>query len=184
MSLASLWAVAVMALGRSQVGFLPAQEGAQGAVGAVQRVGRQTQCRRGPVGARLGLGAHDPAAGDAVVRAEPQPGREMLGAGPFGHVGANLADHLQGRVRIHTVDPGQVHSRHPVQLALGIETGRVLLIALFAIGSRRLAVAAVFKPLQLGCNLPVALGNLILIEPMQLQSLGQLEDVLFPPVAL
>ena len=30
-------------LGRSQVGFLSAQEGAQGAVGAVQRVGRQTQ---------------------------------------------------------------------------------------------------------------------------------------------
>ena len=34
----------------------------------------------------------------------------MLGAGPFGHVGANLADHLQGRVRVHAVDPGQVHS--------------------------------------------------------------------------
>ena len=42
-------------LRRAQVGFLPAQEGAQGAVGAVQRVGRQTQCRRGPVGAGLGL---------------------------------------------------------------------------------------------------------------------------------
>ena len=42
-------------LGRSQVGFLPAQEGAQGAAGAVQRVGRQTQGRRGPVGAGFGL---------------------------------------------------------------------------------------------------------------------------------
>ena len=29
-------------LGRSQMGFLPAQEGAQGAVGAMQRVGRQS----------------------------------------------------------------------------------------------------------------------------------------------
>ena len=106
----------------------------------------------------------------------------MLGAGPFGHVGANLPDHLQGCVRVHAVDPGQVHSRHPVQLALDIETGRVLLIALFAVGSRRFAVAAVFEPLQLGCNLPVALGNLILIEPIQLQSLGQLEDVFLPPV--
>ena len=38
-------------LGRSQVGFLPAQEGAQGAVGAVQRVGGQTQCCRRPAGA-------------------------------------------------------------------------------------------------------------------------------------
>ena len=108
----------------------------------------------------------------------------MLGAGPFGHVGANLTDHLQGRVRIHAVDSGQVHSRHPVQLALGIKTGRVLLIALFAIGSRRFAVAAIFEPLQLGFNLPVALGNLILIEPVQFQGLGQLEDVFLPPVAL
>ena len=40
---ASLWAVAVMALGaRAHLCLLPAQEGAQGAIGAVQRVGRQT----------------------------------------------------------------------------------------------------------------------------------------------
>ena len=55
MSLASLWAVAVMALGAPRWAFLSAQEGAQGAVGAVQRVGRQTQGRRGPVGAGFGL---------------------------------------------------------------------------------------------------------------------------------
>ena len=42
----------------------------------------------------------------------------------------------------------------------------------------------ILETLQLGFNLPVALGNLILIEPVQLQGLGQLEDVLFPPVAL
>ena len=48
----------------------------------------------------------------------------------------------------------------------------------------RITIAAVLKPLQLGFNLPVALGNLILIEPVQLEGLGQLEDVLFPPVAL
>ena len=108
----------------------------------------------------------------------------MLGAGPFGHIGANLADHLQGCVRVHAVDLGQVHSRHPVQLALDIETGRVLLIALFAVGSRGLAVAAVFETLQLGFDLPVALGNLILIEPVQFQGLGQLEDALLPSVPL
>ena len=39
---ASLWAVAVMALGPAHLCLLPAQEGAQGAVGAVQSVGRQT----------------------------------------------------------------------------------------------------------------------------------------------
>ena len=108
----------------------------------------------------------------------------MLGAGPFGHVGADFADHLQRRETVHAVDPGQVHPSHPVQLALDIEAGRVLLIALFAVGSRRLAVAAVLEPLQLGFNLPVALSNLILIEPVQFQGLGQFEDVLVAPVPL
>ena len=46
------------------------------------------------------------------------------------------------------------------------------------------AVAAVLKPFQLGFNLPVALGNLGLIHPVQLQGLGQLEDMFLPPVAL
>ena len=70
------------------------------------------------------------------------------------------------------------------KLALDIETRSVLLIALLAIGSRRLAVGAVFETLQLGFNLPVALGNLILIEPVQFQGLGQFEDVFLPPVPL
>ena len=108
----------------------------------------------------------------------------MFGALPFRHVRADFADHLQRRETVHAVDPGQVHPGHPVQWALDIEAGRILLIALFAIGSRRLAVAAVFKLLQPGFNLPVAVGNLALIHPVQFQGLGQFEDVLFPPVAL
>ena len=62
--------------------------------------------------------------------------------------------------------------RHPVQLALDIKTGRVSLIALFAIGSRRLTVAAVFEPLQLGFNLPVALGDLAPDTPGTAPGLG------------
>ncbi len=45
-------------------------------------------------------------------------------------------------------------------------------------------MAVILETLQLGFNLPVALGNLILIEPVQLQGLGQFEDVLLPPMAL
>ena len=69
----------------------------------------------------------------------------MLGSGPFGHVRTDLADHLQRRESVHPVKSGQIHPGHPVQLALDIEAGRVLLIALLAVGSRRLAVAAVFR---------------------------------------
>ena len=104
----------------------------------------------------------------------------MLGAGPFGHVGANLADHLQGREAVHPVDAGQVHSGHAVQMALDIEAGRVLLVALFAIGSGRLAVAAVLELLQLDFDLPVALDNLALIEPVQFQGLVSTTNLPLP----
>ena len=114
----------------------------------------------------------------------PNQDAKCLALSPFRHVRADFADHLQRRETVHAVDSGQVHPGHPVQLALDIEAGRILLIALLALGSRRLAVAAVFKPLQHGFNLPVALGNPGLIPPVQLQGLGQLEDVLLPPMAL
>ena len=106
----------------------------------------------------------------------------MAGTLPLGHVRANLAHHLQGRVGVHAGNPGQVHPRHLIQVGPDIEARRVPLMGLFTIGSRRFAVAAVLKPFQLGFNLPVALGNLILIHPVQLQGLGQLEDMFLPPV--
>ena len=62
--------------------------------------------------------------------------------------------------------------------------GRVALTAPPTVGGRRPAVALVLEPLQVDFNLPVAPGNLILIEPVQLQGLGQLEDVFLPPVPL
>ena len=160
---ASLCAVAVMALGAPRCAFFRRRRGP-----------RALSERCSALAARFALGlVRELPAGDAVVGAQPQPGGEVLGAGPFGHIGANLADHLQGCVRVHAFDPGQIHSRHPVRLALDLETGRVLPIALFAVGSRRLAVGAVFKTLQPGFNLPVAPGNPILTEPVQFRGLGQ-----------
>ena len=57
----------------------------------------------------------------------------------------NLTDDFQHCEPVHAVDTGQVHPRHPVQVALDIEAGRVSPIALFAIGSRRRAIAAVLN---------------------------------------
>ena len=109
----------------------------------------------------------------------------MLGAGPFRHVGANLTHYLERGVGIHTVDPGQVNPRHTVQVRPNVEAWRVSFAASPA-GLRRwkITIAVILETLQLGFNLPVALGNLILIKPVQLQGLGQLEDVLLPPMAL
>ena len=116
MSLASLCAVAVMALG---------------AAGAAQRVGRQPQRFGCTVGAGLGLSTDRPAR------------YEVVGAGPFRRARADLTDQFQGGAGVHTVDADQVHSGHPVKLPLDVETRRVLLMALLAVGSRRLAVATV-----------------------------------------
>ena len=109
----------------------------------------------------------------------------MLRTRPFCHVGANLTHHLERGVGIHTVDPGQVNPRHPVQVRPNVEAWGVSFAASPARLRRwKITIAVILETLQLGFNLPVALGNLILIEPVQLQGLGQLEDVLFPPVAL
>ena len=107
-----------------------------------------------------------------------------VGAGPFGHVGANLADHLQGGETVNAVDAGQVHSRHPVQVGPDVEAGRIALTLPTTIVAWRPAVAVVLEPLQLGFDLPIALGNLIVVEPVQFQGLGQLYDVLLSPVPL
>ena len=102
-----------------------------------------------PAGAGLGLGADHSAAGDAVLGTQPQPGGEVAPARPFGHIRAGLADHLERRVRVHAVGPGQVHPGHPVEVTLDVEARRVPLMALFTIGRRRLAVTAVLKSPEL-----------------------------------
>ena len=50
-------------------------------------------------------------------------------------------------------------------------------------GARRPPLKALL-PLELGFNLQVALGDLGLVGPVKLQGLGQLEDMLLPPVPL
>ena len=113
----------------------------------------------------------------------------MLRTRPFRHVGANLTHHLQGRVGVHTVDLGQVNPRHTVQVRPNVEAWRVSFAASPA-GLRRwrITIAVILETLQLGFNLPVALGNLILIEPViepvQVASRAWVSSkmMLFPPV--
>ena len=88
----------------------------------------------------------------------------MLGAGPFGHVGAGLADHLQRREAVYPIDPGQVHPSHPIQVCPDIEAGGVALTAPPPIPGRSPAVRNVLEPFQLGFNFPVALINLGVIR--------------------
>ena len=103
----------------------------------------------------------------------PSQDAKCCGAWPFAHVRSNLADHLERRVAVHAINSGQVHPRHPVQLGPHIKTRCVPLApSPTGLRRRRLTDAAVVKPLQLGFNLPVALGDLALINPVKLQGLG------------
>ena len=71
---ASLWAVAVMALGAPRWAFFRRRKAPQGTVGAVKGIAQSRCCS---IGAGLSLRSDNLASGDAVVRAQAQPGREM-----------------------------------------------------------------------------------------------------------
>ena len=68
---------------------------------------------------------------------------------------------------IHTIDLGQVNPRHPEQVRPNVEAWRVSFVASPTRLRRwKITVAVILETLQLGFNLPVALGNLILIHPV------------------
>ena len=58
---------------------------------------------------------------DVVVRAQAQPGAELLLVGPGTHVGADLENDLLGRQRTNAVNLGQIDAADPVQFGAQIE---------------------------------------------------------------
>ena len=59
--------------------------------------------------------AEKAAAGDLVVGREGEPGREVFFRGPATHVGTNLGDQLEGRIRLNPVDLGDVDATGEVR---------------------------------------------------------------------
>ena len=109
----------------------------------------------------------------------------MAGGRPSAHFQSDTTNHLQRCVRVHPINPGQVHSGHPVQVAPDVEA-RLVLLPFLPVGfpCRRRVLAAVLESLQLGLYLQIVLSYLALVHQVQFQGLIQLEDVLMPPVAL
>ena len=174
-----------MALGTPKCDFFRRREGAQGAVRAVEPVGSETQGFGDPVRRGLGPRADDLPSSDTVVRTQAQPGGKVAGGRPSAHVQSDLTNHPQRRVRVHPINPGQVQL--PVIRCRWLRTSKPSsFFCFFPVGlsCRRRVLTTVLEPLQLGLYHQVALGYLALVHPVQFQSLGQLEDVLVPPVAL
>ena len=90
----------------------------------------------------------------------------MLGRLPAAHVGADLGNDLQRAGGVDTVDVGQIHPRHALQ-------------GLIHAGRRPVAgVVAGIKAGQLRQDLPIAFGDLGLIELVELHRLLEAEQVL------
>src|SRR5215469_15950402 len=82
---------------------------------------------RGAIGGGWGAGAEQATAGDLIVWCQRQPGSEMLFGWPAGHVGADLTDQVQRRLRAEGIDLAQVDATgEPMQGAADIELGLML----------------------------------------------------------
>src|SRR3954447_15560007 len=104
-----------------------AEEGTQGALRALQVSRRQAQRLRRPVYPGPRRRRQQIAARLPRARRQPQPAAEALLAGPAAHVGADFAEHHQGRPRLDPLDGRQVYPRHLLQPPARVEARLVVL---------------------------------------------------------
>ena len=141
--------------------------------------GRDPEEGRRAIGRATSRGAEHPAAGDLIGRREAQPRREVLGRRPPRHVVAALGDQSQHRVRTETVDLTEVGAQESVQHRPDVE-GRfvaALRVPLRGEWRRRCRALRRQRP-QRRLDLRIALGDLVLMEVVQLERLPQREDML------
>jgi len=113
------------ALGLAEPGAHVAAETAQGAVAVQQALGGHTQRGGGAVLALEGAAADDLTAGLVVVGAHAQPGSKVLDGRPGAHVHADFAEQLVGDEDVDTIDLGQVHAGHLVEIQAEVEGRRI-----------------------------------------------------------
>src|SRR5207247_2197062 len=159
--------------------------GAEGGLAVVEGTGGQTQRGRHPAGRGFGPGADRLAPRDPAARGEADPGGEVLFRGPAGHVETDLGDDLEGRGRVDAIDPGEVDTGDAIEVLASIE-GRFGPSDLTLAGrhGQGLAPALVLEPSELGLDLAITGGDLLLIELDVFHGLTQLEEVLPAPGAL
>ena len=93
----------------AETGFHPAEEVAESALAALEALGGHAQGVGGAAFDVAGGDGEDTAAGDAVVRAEAEPGGEVLGTGEALDAGADLAQEGadRGALPSHLTDKGR-----------------------------------------------------------------------------
>ena len=118
-------------------------------------------------------------------RTQPQPTREVLLGGETADVHADLGQDHQGRAHVDPVDQGQVHAQGLEQRARRLEPDVVALApSLPRLDTVCLLVRPVGEIGQFCFDLLVALGDLPMMELVQLIGLPQLEEMFGPPRSL
>ena len=132
---ASLRAVAVMACGAPRCAFFRRRNAPR----ALSERCSALAARRNAAAARLALGlVFELMTLPSVMRLfglSPNQKAKWPALSHFRYFRANLTDDFQCCEPVHAVDPGQVHPRHPVQVALDIEAERVSPIAFLPLGA-------------------------------------------------
>ena len=145
----------------------------------MQGLGGHAQGGGQPVVDLAGVGGVSAAAGDAVVRAKPQPRSEVLGARELLHVGAYLAKEGQGRLDADAFHRSQIDAELFKEFLPHRLVGRIGPL-LGARWSR--AYSAIAQSVHFFGDLRVALGHLRLVKAPRFQRLAQREEMLLAPV--
>jgi hypothetical protein len=175
-------------LGGAETHFHPPKEGSQGTLRVVQRAGGEAEGDRDAMRA----GAHPPrqhlATRDFVLGTQPQPATEVFHARPPGHVRADLAEDDQSGVFFDPLNGRQVAARHAIERRAGIEVRFVGLLVAAGLRGQGLARTCIAQGLQMGFDLLITLGALLVIEGKQVfgapGALQRLGDVVLRVVAV
>ena len=168
----------------TEAGFHPPKKGSQGTLRVVQSPGGKAQGD----GDTMRPGAHPPrqdlATRNLVLGTQPQPATEVFYTRPPVHVRADLTEEDQSRVFFDPLDRRQVNARQAIERRAGIEPGFVGFLVSAGFGRQGLSRAFVGKGLQMGFDLPIAQGELLVIEFIEGDRLLQGKQVLGAPGAL
>jgi hypothetical protein len=177
-------------MGRRRNGFGGSQLAAQAPLAGSQRRARLVNRARGEAQGHchaMGAGAHaarqPPAAGNRVLRREPEPTATVFNTGPAAHVRAHLREADQGRALCNPRKGRQVAPRQAIERGAGIAARCVALLVTAGLRGAGLALTLSRAGAEVGLEALSAHGQWLVIAVIQCDGLPEGAQVLGPPGA-
>jgi hypothetical protein len=181
-----LWAVAVMAFGAPSLARIRRKKAPSAERLRVETLGGHPQGFGHPMLHMAGLHRQDGPARDAVVGADRQPRGKVVAVRELAQVGAEFGEEGIDCGGVQAGDLREVDPENPVQLGAEIEARRVALgLAMGRSGWREWVRGRIDLARERGeqaLDLPVALGDQLLVVPVRPQGLPQGEEMFGPVV--